>query len=131
LIETQTQQQIEAFVNVFNEASLYGDLEALEGAVHEEVIFVYGGFESEIVGKKACLQSIQEYWSVAKTLSFEMQSLKYWEWEGSIQVKFDYEVSYQMEENAHRERGTEIWTVVKVDSQWKLLWRALIFNESV
>ncbi len=127
----QIQQQIEAFVDAFNEASLYGNLEALEGFLHKEAVFVYGGFNSEIQGKENCLRSIQDYGAMAQTLSFEKQGLIHWQWQDLVQLKFDYEVSYQIEENTHRETGTEVWTVKEVAGQWQLLWRALVYNEAI
>jgi len=131
LTNTQTLQQIEAFVKAFNEASLYSDIQVIEQSLHEEVVFVYGNFSGEMKGKEACLKSIEEYWEMGKTLSYEMKELKYWQWNDLVQLKFDYEVSYQMEETAHREKGTEVWTVKQVGGGWKLLWRGLIYNEAI
>lgn len=131
LTNTQTQQQIEAFVTAFNEASLYSDIEVIKESLEEEVVFVYGNFTGEIVGKSACLKSIEEYWEMGKTLAFEMQELKYWQWNDVVQLTFNYEVSYEIEETVHQEKGTEVWTVKQVGGGWKLLWRGLIYNEAI
>lgn len=131
MTNTQTQQQIEAFVTAFNEASLYSKIEVIEASLHEEVVFVYGNFAGEIKGKEACLKSIEEYWEMGKTLAYEMQELKYWQWDDVVQLKFDYEVSYQISEDSHREKGTEVWTVKQEGGSWKMLWRGLIYNEAI
>lgn len=130
--QSQEVAAILTFLESFNASWMKLNVEALKAMLHPEVIFVSGErIDQEIKGRDACLSSIQEFTSQAKTHSFKVLDTQVSIWQQTANLRFDYAVVYEMEEQTFEEGGAELWTLSKKEGKWKLCWRGLLLTEAM
>jgi ketosteroid isomerase-like protein len=123
-------ENVEKFITKFNQAWTQGKLEVIIPLLHNDVIFLAPDFKTEISGKDACLQTIKDYINNAKTKSFKVLNTKIHSWKDNAVVSFDYLIEYEMNDNTHQEAAKEFWTMINQSDTWKIVWRAVVGNQS-
>lgn len=123
--------QIKESIDNFNNGWLYGNLKKSETCLHEEVVFVSPDFKQKLSGKENCLKTLKEYISVAKTRKFEVTKHDISVWENTANAIIEYEIEYEILEKSYHEKGWELWTLLKNDGEWKIVWRGVLGNEKM
>ena len=119
---------IEQIVDDFNSGWTAGNFEVIDTILHDEVVFVAPDLKTKLSGKPACLQSIKDYVSSAKTKVFEVKEKDIQIWNQTAVISIDYYIEYEMNDESYRERGLEFWTLEKAD-KWQMVWLAMVKNE--
>ena len=122
---------IEDFISQFNEASMQAELTKLGDLMHPEVVFVLPDLQTSIDGIDACLQSVQEYANTAQTHKYEVRNQQIQQVGPAATILLTYFVEYEMNAQTYRELGSEVWNLVRMEDNWKMIWRGLIRSESV
>ena len=126
-----TISQIDAFIELFNNSWVNGDLSALEPLLDNNVVFISPDLKNEIAGKTECIQTFKDYLDHAVTNKFHIINRKIHTWDGSVMVMLEYEVEYLMTNTVYKEKGKEIWLLGEREGRLRMLWRALIENRSI
>lgn len=124
-------EDIENFIENFNDAWTLGKVEQIIPLIHNRVIFLSPDFKTEIKGKENCLQSLKNYINMASTKIFDVVDKKINIWNQTAIVNLDYYVEYEMNNQNYKEKGTEFWTLINENDGWQLIWRALVMNEKI
>ena len=91
-------------VRKFCDASVFGDMEAVSETLHKKVIFLAPDLSSTLVGKEACMHSINQYHKEAKTLEFDIKDLIISQDHRDLITKVTYEVKYNYQGQLHHEQ---------------------------
>lgn len=113
-------------VRNFCEASVFGDMGMVSATLHEKVVFVAPDLSSTLVGKDACMQSINQYHKEAKTLAFKIKDLVITQDHRDLITRVKYEVTYTYLGQRHHEQGDEIIILTEADNSWSIIWRGII-----
>jgi len=124
-------KSIEHLIEKFNNGWTQGDFESLASLLHENVVFIAPDLITEIIGKEACLQTIKEYVDNADTRHFVVEEQRVHVWQQTANISIKYSIEYLMEGKNYKESGKEFWTMIQEQNQWKLVWRAMVANESL
>ena len=124
-------RQIEHLITLFNQNSLGGKAELLSDILHADVVFVAPDLQNKLIGKVACLQSIVDYQSQARTLEFEVEKRDITIWDTTANVMMTYRVKYEYQEKIWYERGQESWILTQDEHQWKICWRAVLRSQAI
>lgn len=120
------EQAIRELIATFNTAWQSGRLDIAAPLLDPEVVFVAPGLEQELVGREACLVSLEDYGKHAQTLVFDPEPAHIRIWGDTCNAIFTYAIVYQVGQAIHQEQGQEVWTLRKTDGKWVLVWRALV-----
>ena len=123
--------KVHLFIDRFNTAWIEDEIQNLETLLHENVIFIAPDLKTKISGRKACLQSICDYVSKAKTMVFEVKRKEIDIWDHTAIVSITYYIEYSFDTQFFKETGTEFWTLILQNGQWKLIWRVIAQNEKI
>jgi len=80
---------------------------------------------------KTLVETIKEYAQTATTHTFEVRDKKVNYWPNTSVVKPGYFVVYEMNKKTFRETGTELWTLVRNNYRWQLVYRVFISHEAI
>ncbi|WP_142784692.1 nuclear transport factor 2 family protein [Changchengzhania lutea] len=125
------EEQIELFVDSFNTAWTQGNVKDINLLVDEDVIFVAPDLKTEIIGRKACIQTIRDYTKNAITKVFEIKDKQIHVWDRTATVSIDYYMEYQMNNKLYKENAKEFWTLIQKNNTWLLVWRAMVMNDKL
>ncbi len=121
--------QIEYLIDSFNIGWTQGNLQDIATIMDENVVFVAPDLQTEIIGKTACLKTIEDYVNSATTLEFKVTDKQVYSWNGTAMIRMEYFIEYQMNNEHYKEFGKEFWTLNKLNDTWKLVWRVMVNNE--
>lgn len=124
-------QEIKKFIEHFNNSWTMGNAEDIVPLLDDKIIFLAPDLETEIKGKDNCVKTIKDYSKNAVTNFFEVTENKIHTWNNTAMVTLKYYVEYEMNNKHYKEKGTEFWTLNKLNESWRLVWRALINNEEI
>jgi hypothetical protein len=123
--------QIKESIDNFNSGWLYGNLKKSETCLHDDVVFVSPDFIQKLSGKENCLKTLEEYISVAKTKRFKIIKEDISVWDNTANAIIEYEIEYEIDAKTYCEKGRELWTLLKNDEYWKIIWRGVLGNEKM
>lgn len=122
-------KEIQTFLDEFNSAWEKGDTKKIESYLDDEVIFLSPDKKTELKGKSECLETISEYMNNAETKIYTPRGLSINIWNQTTAViNMDYYIEYSYKGQYNKETGRELWTLIKRNDEWKLVYRALMEN---
>ncbi len=124
-------QELESFIQDFNSYSLAGERDKVESMLQKDVVFFNQVGSNRLVGREACLETIDEYGKSAKTHSFEILKREINVWDSTAIIEMEYEVIYEYMNKNHHEKGKEIWTLIQTNDQWQMIYRHFVSSETV
>lgn len=124
------QPEIKKLVETFNKGWTQGKLDETASCLHNDVIFLSPDGKNEVKGKDNCLQTIKQYSEIADTKKFEVTSVSINQWNDTAMVRLEYYIEYKIKEKLFKETGSEAWTLVSENDNWKIVWRVLLSNTS-
>ena len=122
-------KEIEDFLDDFNSAWSNGDENALRVLMDPDIIFLSPDKKTELRGREECLDTISEYMKNAETKMYTPRGLSVNLWNNNTAVvNMDYYIEYIYKGLHNKETGRELWTLIKKNDEWKLVYRALMEN---
>jgi len=112
-------------VRKFNDGWINKQFDAIRELMHDDVVFISPNFQSAIHGRQACIDTLQEYTSMASTNAFEVNDEQVYQWNDIATVTFQYLIEYELNAQVFLEKGIEIWQLQSLDNIWMLVCRSL------
>ena len=118
----------EAFVRALNDCWQGGDLSALEGFYHPDVVLLPPDLGQPIRGREAVVASYLEFLQAASLDHFEVLELAVFPFEApagsqTFMAHLTFAVSYTLDGETYVEKGLEVYTIARQDGGLKILWR--------
>jgi len=123
---TDEQQAVWDTLQHINAAWLQGDLEGLEGALHERMVIVLPGFQQRIVGAAACAEGYREFAHNATVEAYEEADASVDVTGATAVVSYRYSLTYTMGDASYQDVGYDCYVFVHEDGRWQAVWRTLV-----
>jgi ketosteroid isomerase-like protein len=119
-------REIRRIVAAMNEAWRDGHFDKIGDHVAEHVVMAPPGFEGRVMGRPAYVASFRQFSEVARTHEFSPDT-PHVDVIGSTAVAVcPFSITYELEGNTYREKGSDILVFARVGGAWKVVWRTLL-----
>lgn len=124
-MSTQAARQ---FLIDLNECWQQGDLAAIAGFYHPDVVLLPPDLGMPILGRDAVVGSYRDFLDAATLNHFQITSLEVFPFEtnghpATYAAHLAFDVTYTLGEEVFVEKGLEVYTLSGQDGQMKILWR--------
>ncbi|HEX8037485.1 MAG TPA: nuclear transport factor 2 family protein [Ktedonobacterales bacterium] len=127
--ERRTREEIAGIVGAINAAWVHGNAGEMAEYLDEGMVIVQPGFEEQVVGREACVESYREFASHAAIRQYD-------EGEVTVDVRGDtaiasyrYAIEYEMDGETYHDAGHDVFVLMRGDGGWHAVWRTLIPQE--
>jgi hypothetical protein len=101
--------------------------EGLEDCFHENAIIAGPGYLEYARGSDKCAESYRDFANNAAMLSYAESDQALRVWESTAVYTFAWEMTYQRDEGAAREAGTDQLVFQRCPAGWQMVWRFIHF----
>ncbi len=109
-----------------NELWKDGRIDELGIFFHENVVIVHPGFSGRAEGKEVILQSFRDFISKAEILKMKESDFSIDLWEDTAVASYMYQMDWRMGGKEFSETGHDLYTFIKENGNWVVVWRTLI-----
>jgi uncharacterized protein (TIGR02246 family) len=127
MASTSDLEEVCQLVQRINEAWRTGQPAKLREFFHEDMIIVGPGYRGMGKGKDACVRSYEEFIRNATILDYKESEPVVRAWGNTAVATYDWEMAYEMNSQAGREAGTDLFVFEREAGRWVAVWRAIQF----
>jgi ketosteroid isomerase-like protein len=121
-----SKDEVAAAADAFSAAWRSGRLEALEGLVDPEVVFVQPGGSSRIEGRAACIDSFRGFLAAATIERYQEGDRQIDVNGNTAVVTYRWTMAWRRAGQDHRESGRDLLVLGRRDGRWRITWRTLL-----
>jgi uncharacterized protein (TIGR02246 family) len=108
-------------------AWLTGHPEKLHDFFHADMVIVGPGYQELGRGREACVLSYEEFLRSATIHEYRESPPVVRVWGDTAVAHYDWEMAYEVNGQASREVGADLFVFARQDGRWLAVWRALQF----
>lgn len=125
-LESEVQTHLWNRVRAINEAWRQSEWQALEEALHPDVVFVPPALRQRVRGRKACIRTYQDFVQQATVSSFTEREPTVDVFGDTAVVSYRFSINYQRHGKSYLGAGGEIFVFVREGDRWLACWRAML-----
>ena len=118
-------------VKSLNSLWLNWEFEKLNELLSKDVTYVQPGFTGRTSGKEACISSYIDFCKEAKIHDYKESDFQADVIGETAVVTYLFEIYYEINNQAYREKGRDVFVLSKETGSWKVVWRTLTDIESL
>jgi hypothetical protein len=123
-----SREEIQDLISRINEAWLSGRAGELKDYFHDDMV-IRGPDLTELArGRQSCVKSYEDFVQKALVRNFKASQPEVDLGEDLAVATFSWEISYEMQGQAHQEVGHDLYVFTRVGAQWQVIWRAVLLS---
>ena len=120
---------ISQLIRDLNQTWLQGRFDDLHRYYAEDVVMIPPGFQRQIVGRDAMVDSYRQFAQQATVHQFQEEDIDVRLFESTAVVTLRFHIKYDYGGNVQEETCAEILVLLSRDNEWRIAWRTQIPTE--
>ncbi|MCB9057140.1 MAG: hypothetical protein H6627_01130 [Calditrichae bacterium] len=117
---------IKTFIRQLNKIWQDKEYAELYNFFDQNVLMLLPGSTQIVKGVDEMVESFRQFNAMSKIHSFNVTDITSFEFDDTIICHMPFSIDYEIESGRYQEKGMEIYTIMKTDVSFKIIWRTQI-----
>jgi ketosteroid isomerase-like protein len=126
IFKDTVQEAVWEVMQEINRAWVHGRPEEMELHLHPDMVIVTSDVEYRADGRQACIASYKDFCDRATIQDYKEDKPNVDVFGDQAVVIYQFDISYELEGAAHRDKGADIFVFKREQDQWRAIWRTLV-----
>lgn len=120
------QEAVWEVMQKINQAWVHNRPGEMESHLHPDMVIITSDVEYRADGRDACIDSYKDFCKRATIREYKEEKPNVDIFDDQAVVIYQFDISYDLEGEVHRDRGSDIFVFRREKDQWLAIWRTLV-----